>query len=261
MNQQPRLDVLQRLVTQHAVDIAMLAESPMNPADVLAALNNGSARYHFNPGQCRRIAIFSNRATPFIQPIQESHHLTARRLVLPARQDLLLVVVHLPSTLNRTDASHDYDCREAAEFVRDCEAQVGHRRTIVVGDFNKDPFDTVMVAAGGFHAIMDRRIALKGSRTVNGKERPFFYNPMWSLLGDASRGPPGTFHRAKGEQVTYFWHMLDQVLLRSELLSAFNVEDLQILASDGHIPLLNPSGVPDPSLTSDHLPILFKLDI
>ena len=181
--------------------------------------------------------------------------------MLPTQDDILLVGVHLPSELNRSDASHDFECREAADVVRECEVRIGHRRTIVVGDFNMDPFDSVMVAASGFHAIMDRRIVQSGSRKVAGKERPFFYNPMWNLLGDASRGPPGTFHRARGEHVTYFWHMLDQILLRQELLSVFNVDDLQILVDDGQSQFLKPPGIPDASRASDHLPILFKLDL
>lgn len=261
MHKKYRLDVLQRLVNKHGVDVAMLTESPLPPAAVLGALNSEVTRYHFNEGRCERIAMFSTRPTRFIQPVLESDYLTARRLIIPAKPDILLVVVHLPSVLNRSDASHEFDCREAADIVRECEERLGHRRTIVVGDFNMDPFDSVMVAASGFHAIMDRRIVQGGSRMVAGKERHFFYNPMWSFFGDVSRGPPGTYYRAKSEHVSYFWHMLDQILVRQELLEVFSADDLHILTNDGQSDFLKSNGTPDPNQGSDHLPLLFKLDV
>ena len=82
---------------------------------------------------------------------------------------------------------------------------------------------------------------------------------MWSLLGDASAGPPGSYYRRKSEQVAYFWHMYDQVLIRPELLPKFKNENLKILENDGSVPILR-NGIPDSKIASDHLPILFRLN-
>ena len=72
---------------------------------------------------------------------------------------------------------------QATEFADDIahvEENAGHQRTILVGDFNMNPFETGMVAARGLHGVMSRHIAQRGSRTVQGRSYPFFYNPMWS---------------------------------------------------------------------------------
>jgi hypothetical protein len=122
------------------------------------------------------------------------------------------------------------------------------------------PFEHGMVAAAGLHAVMDRRIASRGQRRVNGKNYSFFYNPMWSLLGDASPGQPGTYYRQDSEQVAYFWKMFDQVLLRPSLLPMFDNTSLSILDSDGEISFLKSNGTPDGTLVSDHLPVLFRLN-
>ena len=44
-----------------------------------------------------------------------------------------------------------------------------------------NPFDPGVTSGEGFHGVMDKRIAEKGSRKIVGKVRDFFYNPMWSL--------------------------------------------------------------------------------
>ena len=70
------------------------------------------------------------------------------------------------------------------EMIKRAEEKAGHRHTIVIGDLNMSPFEPGMVAANGFHAVSDKNIAAKGSRVVQGTEFDFFYNPMWSCLGD-----------------------------------------------------------------------------
>jgi hypothetical protein len=85
-----------------------------------------------------------------------------------------------------------------AEQIHEAETQYVHTRTVVVGDMNMNPFEDGMCRSEGLHAVMCKHIARKEKRTVLGKERLFFYNPMWNFLGDETRGPPGTYYRSKG---------------------------------------------------------------
>jgi hypothetical protein len=128
-----------------------------------------------------------------------------------------------------------------------------------------------MVGAEGLNAVMARHIARKGSRKVEGKEYPFFYNPMWSNFGDSmheihppgtsEHEPPGTCYYPQSESRWFFWNMYDQVLLRPELMPFFKNKDLKILVGDGVSSFVNADGVPDRDNVSDHLPLLFRLDI
>jgi hypothetical protein len=108
---------------------------------------------------------------------------------------------------------------------------------------------------------MDRKIAMRGSRTILERRYPFFYNPMWGLLGDATEGPPGTYYFERAEHDMFFWNMFDQVLIRPDLLPYFRNEDLKILTEDGSMSFLSRKGLPDASMASDHLPLLFKLHL
>ena len=64
------------------------------------------------------------------------------------------------------------------------EQQAGHPRTVLVGDFNMNPFESGMVGAAALHSAMSRQVWSRGSRTVKGHEYPFFYNPcgvIWAI--------------------------------------------------------------------------------
>jgi len=128
----------------------------------------------------------------------------------------------------------------------------------LVGDLNMNPFEDGVVDAFGLHGVMTRRIARRETRIVQGKGCPFFYNPMWSLFGDATPGPPGTY-TDQGQSRGNSWHMFDQVLIRPALLPIFRNEDLEIVTSDGKISLLSKGYIPDHGSTSDHLPVFFRL--
>jgi hypothetical protein len=260
----PRLTALGRLARAHDVDVVVMAECGLTPGDVLGELNSGGvSSYHHSPSECDRVTIYSRFPHRFIKPVHESDRVSIRHLRRAGAQDLLLAAVHLRSKLHQTDIASNQllATLHLAQDIAKVERKVGHQRSLVVGDLNMNPFDPAVVAGECLNATMDRRIAAKKERTINKKTYPFFYNPMWSLLGDHSAGPPGTYYyKSESGQVVYYWHMLDQVLLRPDLLPVFDNRSLQILDSDGQDSFLSPNGTPDTVTGSDHFPITFRLN-
>ncbi len=122
-----------------------------------------------------------------------------------------------------------------------------------------NPFEPGLVASDGFHAVMDQKIARRRSRSVQGEDKPFFYNPMWGLMGDSSPGSSGTYYDSKGGYINYFWNTFDQVLLRPDLLNHFSQESLQVISEVGSKSLLAETGLL--KSVSDHLPVLVRLSI
>ena len=165
----------------------------------------------------------------------------------------------MPSKLHRTDDDLAQLCADLIRRVERAEAQVGHTRTVVIGDLNMNPFEKGLVGAAGFHATSVRNIAEGGQRIVDGTNRRFFYNPMWSFFGDCRSNPSGTYYYARGGQIVYYWNIFDQVLLRPSLLSAFPVDGVQILTEIDGVSLLSARGTPNQDI-SDHLPIILTLE-
>jgi hypothetical protein len=108
--------------------------------------------------------------------------------------------------------------------------------------------------------MMSRDVADRAGRVVQGEHRAFFYNPMWSLMGDASLGPPGTYYYSGSAPITYFWNTFDQVLLRPSLTKRFVPGDVRVLDVVGGQSLLTGNGVPDKA-RSDHLPLVATVNL
>lgn len=237
----------------------MLAECTLSIAALLPRLNRHK-RFHYIPGYggCERIDIYATFSRDFLVPLHETDRTTIRHLKLPGLRDVVLGVAHLPSKLRWSDESQVYECVRLSRDIIDVERRVGHSRTVLIGDLNMNPFESGIVSAMGLHATMSQQVARRTERTVQGQRHPFFYNPMWSLYGDKSKGPPATYYYPTSEHKAYFWNMFDQVLVRPDLLDRFSFENLEVLRSSGATALIDANGIPDRRI-SDHLPLLFGL--
>jgi endonuclease/exonuclease/phosphatase family metal-dependent hydrolase len=185
--------------------------------------------------------------------------LTVFRLRIGQAAPFFLATVHLPSRLYWDADDQALEATVVASALGQVEQRAGHSRTVVVGDFNMNPFDAGMCGAHGLNATMTRQVAMREVRVVQNRSYAYFYNPMWGLFGDRTPGPAGTFYLSSSKPVNYHWHMLDQVLVRPAMINEF--DDVQILDTDGTRSLLTTSGSPDSTLASDHLPLLVTLSV
>lgn len=255
-------NIVASLARTHAVDVLVLAECA-SPEKVLSAANeNTKVPFQWPVGRLSRLTVLTRFPRRFLGPLYEEERISIRRLRLPARTEMLLVLVHLRSKLHRAEGSQIFEASRLARLIERQEEREKHSRTLVVGDFNMNPFEPGIVAAGGLHAVASRRIASEGARTVQGQTHRYFYNPMWNFLGDARESPPGTYYRRRGDHVEYFWHAFDQVLVRPDLLDGFTAGKVRILTGvpeGGTNSFLTKAGFPNRQTASDHLPLLFKV--
>ncbi|KPA09971.1 endonuclease/exonuclease/phosphatase family [Candidatus Magnetomorum sp. HK-1] len=249
------------IATVNKVDIIILAECKINAGVLLSELNRSTNEYYYSPCiGCRKILIFLRFPVRFFPIVLEDHRLTIRHLTLPCiAKDILVAATHFSSKQDWEKDSQTIEAVFLASLIKQAEKQVRHCRTVLVGDLNMNPFESGV--AGSLKGVMSRDIALKGTRQVQFKRFQVFYNPIWNFWGDATPGPPGTFYNNRSEHVNLYWHMLDQVLVRPDLLDTFDTNDLQILSTDGNTSFLSKKGLPNQSLFSDHLPILFKMKL
>lgn len=263
-NRRNRTDLVVRLVQEYGIDIVLLAEHDAVPHEVEASL-----RSRVNPEFCNpepesfvgRIQVFAGNPGFDLREVyaDPGRRLTVRTLKLQ-NEELLLAVVHLPSRREWSNEGLSLQLAVYADQIRSQEDAHSHRRTFLCGDFNMNPFESGMVAANGFHAVMTKQIAKSGGRTVLGSRYPFFYNPMWGLFGDRPSGPPGSYYKRLSEQVSFDWNILDQVLIRPEALRWFSGR-VEFLTQVGKLSLATRNGRPDRNIGSDHFPLMFQLAI
>ncbi len=266
LDKRPLQESVANLAAAHDLCIVILAECDIEPETMItefSAKGMSGFQYADTPGSAGSdIRIFTRLPKVELRPVLDdpNKHLTLRRMVFSHVPDLLLVVVHLQSKINWSEDDQTHGAFELSKTILEQENFFSHRRTLLVGDLNMNPFEKGIVGSSGLHAVMTKGIAKNESRMIDARQHFFFYNPMWRFFGERSDGPPGThYYSASGRPVSFFWNIYDQVMVRPALMNA--LDEVRILDRIGNVALLDEDGFPDDKVGSDHLPLLFTLNL
>jgi endonuclease/exonuclease/phosphatase family metal-dependent hydrolase len=252
------------LALERLADFVIVAECE-SPASLLEALNEkfekekGASTYL--PTRSR-IHVFVRFDDSYATLLHETPHFTIRHVQLPMCVPLLVAAVHLIGKRESRDASQDTECilfvQELISLEND---RVHHTNTVVVGDINMNPYQDGVINVAGLHGVSTRALARKKKRIVRRRTHRMFYNPMWRFFGERTPdGPAGTCYYWKAEDVWTFWNIYDQVLIRPSLLDRFPDRALDVVSEIGGNSLLR-KGIPHRGRFSDHLPVVFEIDL
>lgn len=230
----------------------MLAEYSADVSELLGLL----AYHNVNMSEYRncseRITILGEVQS--IEPRTDTDHAIIRII---NKKDILCCV-HLNSKIfSGHEEYREILIEQIVNDIRNVEQELGTENTIVVGDFNLNPYDASFVNARYFHGLPVYADAKRKSRTVANKECYMFYNPMWNFLGDFKE-PYGTYYHGGSDAINTFWNIYDQVIIRPALKDRFVNESLKIITETETRFLLNNRGHPNKKI-SDHLPIVFEI--
>lgn len=259
LNRRDRAQLLIEAAQSLDIDVLILAESPVDERQLSDHSMTGS-RFTKVDTIVKRLQFYiRDPHLPVVEGWADASSRMSVNVMNFAGHEILLAAVHFGSKAFYDERHQETEIQSLVNDLVAFEAKQGHRRTLVIGDFNVNPFESGMVKAAGFHAMTTRRCVERQTRTVQGREYPLFYNPMWQFFGDQTVGPPGTYFNIRsGEHLSYNWNMFDQVLLRPELLPWFQNE-VEIITSIGKLSLADEQGFPDAEVGSDHFPILATL--
>jgi hypothetical protein len=229
----------------------------------MAAFTGGPAYYPISCGERFKVfARFDPKFMQLLQPPVTSDRFDVWHLTLPLQEDVLLSVVHGLDKRNNSLSKQELFLQQVVSALSYFENKIGHNRSIVLGDFNANPFESPVASALGMNAVISQAIAQGEPRRMFNQSYPYFYNPMWNLLGDARGGTaPATYYYRGSDPNELYWHMLDQVLIRPSLLNRFDFASLDIVTAVRATLLTGKRGTPDGTRLSDHLPVVFGVDL
>jgi Endonuclease/Exonuclease/phosphatase family. len=251
------------LALERSLDVLFLIECKI-PCESLMAAFNGEPEYY--PISCgdrfKVLARFDPKFMEQLSPPVPSDRFDIWHLILPLQEDVLLCVVHGLDKHNNSPAKQELFLQQVVAALSHFENKVGHDRSIVLGDFNANPFESPVASALGMNAVISRAIAQSDPRRMLNQSYPYFYNPMWNLYGDEPRSSaPATYYYRGSDPHELYWHMLDQVLIRPSLLNRFDHSALEIVTAILGTELTGARGTPDRIRFSDHLPVVFGMDL
>lgn len=257
------LEHLPCLAKTHDVDVFILAECPYGVN--LEALNAPGSGGHYQlelNANAKVQAITRLDLATFIHRYTSLGREMAvwSTLVPNTTLEVLIAGVHLTSKFGgTTEADQTAIAGEIIGELNEVEDREQHRNTVMIGDFNMQPYDPGMVNLIGMHGLMTQGLAERPDRTYRQRLRRSFYNPMWGLFGDRTAGPPGSHYWQASVLSNTHWGILDQVLVRPGLTEY--LRNVIILDSDGQHSLLDSSSIPSSKHLSDHLPVLAVLGV
>jgi len=259
LGRKPLLREVSQFCQQYSVDVLVLAETKFPDVELQHHLKDKTGSVYIAPYNelSSRVKFFFRYPPESIRQVADSYGLSIRELRPPLGKPILLAGVHLSSKLHADREEQTAQARLAVQMIEEAELNLGHERTLVIGDFNMNPFEGGLVDADSFHGVMAQSTAKKGSRQVRQVERKYFYNPMWGKFGDGSSGPPGTYYYRSTKNRAFFWNMFDQAIIRSDLLPSFEKGRLEVLTEINDCQLLGNDKISDEF--SDHLPIMIEL--
>jgi endonuclease/exonuclease/phosphatase family metal-dependent hydrolase len=254
--------ILARVVQEYQVDILALAECKIPDVVLLDALRAIDPKFDQPVDPHPRIKFFTRFPGHHLEPWHADGRLSVRRLQFEDNDDILLASFHYVDRRNNSPASQHQKLADYKRTLLQAESKAGHRRMILFGDLNINPYEIGMLdPQSGLGAMMTRDLAEVHANN-KGDGWPRFYNPMWSVMGRPEA--PGTFYWDGDDPENPYWHCLDAVLVRPELRETFRDDDLRIIrmipGPPGEtIDLVRLAEVHWKITCSDHLPILFKL--
>lgn len=238
-------------------DVVVLNENHTAIDDTLRALQQNVSADFYVPESTleRRFHCFSRTNVLDVTEVHAGIRTSVRNLRIGPHR-ALLALVHGVDIRNYDIEARQSFIQELSSEMRFVIEQQGTNKLLMMGDFNMNPYDRGMNLAAGLNAMMTRSCVSAGFRRHLNKTYEFYYNPMWSLFGDNTIGPPGTVYDTSN-QGPYGWSMLDQVLINQSIVGFF--EEVRILTHAGSVPLMDANGRPDSRNTSDHFPILVTM--
>lgn len=169
----------------------------------------------------------------------------------------IVAFVHLPSKMQDNREKNRHLLEQITCKINDLDDN-RNRKVIIFGDFNLNPYEDAMTYLTGCNAVSARNVAMKISRkdkNEKGKEYFYYYNPMWSFLGDF-KGKNGTYYYEKTSDHSRYWNTFDQFVVSPALIN--DIDEIEIIENVDGISLVNKNGIPDPNI-SDHYPLYFRL--
>lgn len=229
--------------------------------------------YFAAQGGSNTLRIFLNKKSGLAYDKPTSYLNNKQRSVLIKVSDgfeFNLIAAHLYSMAGKSELKQLSENADVGQNLTEFIIRTGQDKTIILGDFNLMPFSPVLQSHFIFNALPVKEVVREQvHRRLAQKDHPYYYNPMWNLVGDydyrkKTEKIPGTYYMDTDDPAVYQWSLLDQVVLSQSVMDKLDMESLAIVTSINGNKLLHnkPTGKKKSYLNytySDHLPIKFTL--
>lgn len=245
---------IRNLLLENDIDIAIFAEyKGLN----LSKLKKDNPEYHVadNIDGCNRLLFVYKNGIKYT--IRQEQYYYAIHSFIVNNNHYIIVGLHLPSNMHSKADDRKEEISYIIDDVKNEEKKQKTSKTLIIGDFNANPFDSELILKNMFNAVLYKEIIRK-QEVVTHKRRKYkrFYNPMINYITEVNQHY-GTYYYANGIDALN-WNCYDQVLVRKELID--NLSDVRFCKSIDKCNLITKNGMPNKRI-SDHLPLIIEVSV
>lgn len=250
LNKNNNIAHIEKCLEENHVDIALFAEFDNNDFSKICVPNYS----HFEGyGGCYHITVVK-KSDIYLDMLRESSRYTIMKLVKNDKP-YILVGIHLEDKISGDKDTVLYNIGCIVRDIEDFENEIACENTIVIGDFNANPYEKELVSVYGFNAVLFKDIINREKiRKYNKRKYKRFYNPTINFIEESGKNY-GSYYYNKGSY-TPIWNCLDQAIVRADLVN--KIEKYSYLKKIDKTPLIKTTK-PNASI-SDHLPLLIKIN-
>lgn len=262
INKKNLIKSIYELINECKADIFAMVEAEKLDVEALLGLldQNGMKWNDIQISSSNDIRLLAREEVEIIPHKEESHY-SIYKIKENGELDILLIVVHLLSKFSKSADGQLFAVNNISRelFKYEQELFCGKEfKTIIVGDFNMQPYESGVCGPMGFNATMSVTQAKKKTRIAAGEKTYLYYNPMWSLMG-ANKLVQGSYYNTNDDNYNaIYWYSFDSVLLRPCFIDDFNWDYFEIVERTSGSNFVSNTTI-DKERYSDHLPIKFEI--
>lgn len=237
-------------LSEKNIDIAIFAEYENTDFDMLQ--RNSCYKIIEGFGGCEKIIALSKNPISMIVRQEQSRYILYE--IQSEDVKYVLAGIHLQDKRSSDKAIRLETIRHLKLDILKLERKTNTKNTIIIGDFNSNPYDRELLQMDAFDAVLFRSIINHSeTHTVNGIKRRRFYNPILHFINEDTKNY-GSFYYDNGSY-SPIWNCLDQVLLSKSISD--KICELEYIKEIGSLSLMNK--VKPKTSISDHLPLYVKI--
>jgi exonuclease III len=268
-----KLGALRQLATENKADIIVLQEA--SGIKISSILNTTHSEISYlKPNGSAGVRVFLKHNMFSHTPAKLGYfnkYALVKLKFLNSTETFNLIAVHLYSKVGRSERKQMWENLPFIEEINNWEKSSGTDKSIMIGDFNHNPFDSNMLDPNVINSRDSRQIINHQKKFSSiGTKESFWYNPMWNFLGDHDRYSnsdriPGTYFFNK-EDENPIWNLLDGFMVRPSLMNNIDFSSSRIITgTSSHKFIKSTLMKRDESFIheyySDHLPIILTINI